>query len=1417
MRSQKQIKRTHRVRATRNAAACKRKAYRKRIEAKQVWQNSAIFTGFRLNTPSAPASHPHKGKEPKQRSPEEIAERQRNREQKRIEKQLAKQKASTSAVPKPKNVKKERRAHDEQSQKKLQPKLKKERAKTVVEEVIRVVRVKPTDAEITAKKLAPTESSAAKPKAGNKNYDVVSTDKAAMHNDLKTSGAAEGAESAASQKLSKKKAAKNQKSSTAAVATEPPLKDEISEKTERYAKAVTKLAEAVSVKADGQEEKSKTKNSETASHMREKQKHEKSAKGAGSMAAENREKKRLSSHQDHTPKLQEEIVIRNEKHSAKNKTMDVNGNHSLEHGLEFVEVATKSHKEGGGDPKSEKRNEVDEKQDVVNDSLKREGTPKGEAAGEESPTFGNLGKGLNDKANVHSTGVKGKKAERKKSLDSEETSLAERKPEDKDRNRNEETERHIKYEENKETESGMRELEQTEIHVSLSETGQAKTEGRSKTKEARNQQISEDGKEGAAHKMTGLTNCLETLVNNSADGLDAETMQRKQLTSDCRTFGGHHVQSGSKDMNCEIEEALTKQRAEQQDSMLNFQRNELQSTGQTYHEGFPKDAEDVRSKLFVNANSKKELQEASGEGFKSEGLAEEKQVIEGSENEQSACVGENMPEVTYFTSGADMVKIADREKLLVEQNQKVKEMEEEDIKKHAAKLADRQPDELDSSNEPKSREQEEPLDREERPAVNGSSPERGLRLESFEGTIKEPPLLKKTGSDVEKTVAAVHLKNEKEASDDTVDEPNCPGQAEHELEGDERENRVTFTEDVEESNHLLKQNSCKIKPDERQQTSVQEKNQVKEELDRKLQVFQKDDKEKFTELLSDKQVELTSVGDENGTAVTLELKPEEEIKLHDKPAFGQFQVSQSTAKEVNERVADDLQKKKEEQLSEYGVCKLQLVEDFGNETSKSATGGAEIKQLEITTPEHSERNDSPVQTAQVTGSLSLANGESNEQEIVPATQEAKVMPLAQFEGNEQEDSIKGRQTENKKVRKLSEGMRNDLCEEDVAIAPHPASDETFGEPPGAPSRNFESGKTILKEMESEKVTDEENENRNEEWNDKTPKILSSSLKEATPGIKKPEAYTCVQSKENCNLCIEKVPEVQHFNDDFSDSITSSNLPEVSKNEYSTASGADLPVSGSVNAITNAVSSAATTQVGHSSIKDSAPSEPSKQSTKRTSERVHDGMVDANKEAGSVEEVIPPPVLVSCCPCEGPEHITGKTIECITLSTGDVPKDHEVVEKTVVSIDSSSPAQFSENVAKLMEAHPELMAKTNLDFGENTNAKMTITTYTKKVPEAEPRLAVKREPVILALQREKKPAQARPMRERVYKLLPRDIQFCTRMIETYGDDYEAMAKDQSNVYQETAKSIQRKIRIFRESPQYEVYARSKESSPVPLQG
>ncbi|VDN00746.1 unnamed protein product [Thelazia callipaeda] len=83
---------------------------------------------------------------------------------------------------------------------------------------------------------------------------------------------------------------------------------------------------------------------------------------------------------------------------------------------------------------------------------------------------------------------------------------------------------------------------------------------------------------------------------------------------------------------------------------------------------------------------------------------------------------------------------------------------------------------------------------------------------------------------------------------------------------------------------------------------------------------------------------------------------------------------------------------------------------------------------------------------------------------------------------------------------------------------------------------------------------------------------------------------------------------------------------------------------------------------------------------------------------------------------------------------------------------------------------------------------------------------KREPV-LSLQEERL-KYVQPVRERVYKLLPRDIQFCVHMIEKYGENYEGMAKDEGNIYHDSAKGIAQKIRIFKRSPEYAVYLKQQ---------
>ncbi|KAI1716944.1 ribosome biogenesis protein nop16 domain-containing protein [Ditylenchus destructor] len=56
---------------------------------------------------------------------------------------------------------------------------------------------------------------------------------------------------------------------------------------------------------------------------------------------------------------------------------------------------------------------------------------------------------------------------------------------------------------------------------------------------------------------------------------------------------------------------------------------------------------------------------------------------------------------------------------------------------------------------------------------------------------------------------------------------------------------------------------------------------------------------------------------------------------------------------------------------------------------------------------------------------------------------------------------------------------------------------------------------------------------------------------------------------------------------------------------------------------------------------------------------------------------------------------------------------------------------------------------------------------------------------------------RHRRPRVYKLLEKDIEYCTYMVDNYGQNYQAMCDDPKNVYMDDASSIARKIRVFKE--------------------
>ncbi|XP_013385162.1 nucleolar protein 16 [Lingula anatina] len=70
-------------------------------------------------------------------------------------------------------------------------------------------------------------------------------------------------------------------------------------------------------------------------------------------------------------------------------------------------------------------------------------------------------------------------------------------------------------------------------------------------------------------------------------------------------------------------------------------------------------------------------------------------------------------------------------------------------------------------------------------------------------------------------------------------------------------------------------------------------------------------------------------------------------------------------------------------------------------------------------------------------------------------------------------------------------------------------------------------------------------------------------------------------------------------------------------------------------------------------------------------------------------------------------------------------------------------------------------------------------------------------------------QASIPQPRKVRLSQPEVKYCIYMMEKYGEDYKAMAKDEKNYYQETPKQIRRKIRTFMSIPeQYNIYLKSK---------
>jgi len=65
-----------------------------------------------------------------------------------------------------------------------------------------------------------------------------------------------------------------------------------------------------------------------------------------------------------------------------------------------------------------------------------------------------------------------------------------------------------------------------------------------------------------------------------------------------------------------------------------------------------------------------------------------------------------------------------------------------------------------------------------------------------------------------------------------------------------------------------------------------------------------------------------------------------------------------------------------------------------------------------------------------------------------------------------------------------------------------------------------------------------------------------------------------------------------------------------------------------------------------------------------------------------------------------------------------------------------------------------------------------------------------------------------------RLAEPEVRYCIYMMERYGEDYKAMARDERNYYQDTPKQIRRKVLTFKSIPnQYSLYLQQKESGTV----
>jgi len=154
------------------------------------------------------------------------------------------------------------------------------------------------------------------------------------------------------------------------------------------------------------------------------------------------------------------------------------------------------------------------------------------------------------------------------------------------------------------------------------------------------------------------------------------------------------------------------------------------------------------------------------------------------------------------------------------------------------------------------------------------------------------------------------------------------------------------------------------------------------------------------------------------------------------------------------------------------------------------------------------------------------------------------------------------------------------------------------------------------------------------------------------------------------------------------------------------------------------------------------------------------------------------------------------------------KDHEasVSLEQSVSLDSGiGPTRFAKSVAELVEHVSKKSEKKSASKRPEPKAKAKIVT---EVEQRQSLSSLNGAPLVLERVTPFEQRIEPNEKSRIYKLLPRDIEFCTYMMENYGDNFQAMSEDSRNIYMDDDRNIARKLRIFRESPHYQEYLGSK---------